>query len=391
MTNLENYGFDNELQQIYDMVWNYSRDKLHPLWQKMDEEDVFPNQEFRALSDIGLLGITAPEEFGGAGMDEIAQVIVAEAMGYWNHTMAANYLAHDNLCVNNLLRNGSDDIKQRFVTRLSDGSAIGCLGITEPGAGSDALGSMKTTAVRDGDDYIVNGRKIFITNGPCADVIMFYAKTAPELGAHGISAFVIDKDTPGFSVAQKMPKMGWKGSETGELVFDNVRVPAANMVGEENKGVGIVMSGLNIERVVLAASTIGMAQRALDISVQYAKDRVQFDRPIASFQMVQSMLADMYTGVETMRSFVYQLAKEVSQMKPGEGGRGEIHKRTAAAVLHCGRTLMQILDMGVQIHGGMGFITESEINWLYRSGKIYEIGAGTNEVRKGIIAGELLK
>ena len=391
MTNLTNYGFDSDLQQIYDMIWNYSRDELHPLWQKMDEEDWFPEEQFRKLSEIGVLGITAPEEYGGAGLDEIAQVMAAEAMSYWNHTMCANYLAHDNLCVNNLLRNGSDDIKERFVTRLADGSAIGCLGITEPGAGSDALGSMKTTAMRDDDDYLINGRKMFITNGPCADIIMLYAKTNPKLGAHGISAFVLDADTPGFSVAQKLSKIGWKGSETGEFVFDNCRVPAANMVGEENQGVGIVMSGLNIERVVLAASTVGIAQRALDISVQYAKDREQFNRPIGSFQMVQSMLADMYTGVETMRSFVYQLSKEVSQMKKGEGGRGEIHKRTAAAVLHCGRTLMQILDMGVQIHGGMGFITESEINWLYRSGKIYEIGAGTNEVRKGIIAGELLK
>ncbi|MEW5008081.1 MAG: acyl-CoA dehydrogenase family protein [Cycloclasticus sp.] len=391
MVNLEQYGFTQEHQQVYDMVYKYSRDELYPLSEKMDNDDWFPEAQFRKMSEVGILGLTVPEEYGGPGMDLFSQAFACEAMSIWNHTMAGNYLASDNLCINNILRNASEELKQKYLPGFCDGSYIGALGLTEPGAGSDALGSMATTARLDGDHYVLNGRKMFITNGPVADVLLVYAKTDPDKGAHGISAFIVEKDFPGFSVAQKLVKMGWRGSETGELVFDDCRVPVANMVGEKNNGVSIVMSGLNIERVVLSSHCIGIAERALEISIDYAKQRQQFKKPIATFQMVQAMIAEMYTDLELMRCMTYQLLKEVNELEQGGGGRGEIHMRTAAVALHAGRACMRILDNGVQIHGGMGFMWESEINRLYRTGKILEIGAGTNEVRKLIIAGELLK
>ena len=391
MVNLEQYGFTQEHQQVYDMVYKYSRDELYPLSEKMDNDDWFPEAQFRKMSEVGILGLTVPEEYGGPGMDLFSQAFACEAMSIWNHTMAGNYLASDNLCINNILRNASEELKQKYLPGFCDGSYIGALGLTEPGAGSDALGSMATTARLDGDHYVLNGRKMFITNGPVADVLLVYAKTDPDKGAHGISAFIVEKDFPGFSVAQKLVKMGWRGSETGELVFDDCKVPVANMVGEKNNGVSIVMSGLNIERVVLSSHCIGIAERALEISIDYAKQRQQFKKPIATFQMVQAMIAEMYTDLELMRCMTYQLLKEVNELEQGGGGRGEIHMRTAAVALHAGRACMRILDNGVQIHGGMGFMWESEINRLYRTGKILEIGAGTNEVRKLIIAGELLK
>jgi len=391
MVDLKKYGFTQEHQQVYDMVYKYSRDELYPLSGKMDNDDWFPEEQFRKMSEVGILGLTVPEQYGGAGMDLFSQAFACEAMSVWNHTMAGNYLASDNLCINNILRNASEKLKQKYLPGFCDGSYIGALGLTEPGAGSDALGSMATTARLEGDHYVLNGRKIFITNGPVADVLLVYAKTDPDKGAHGISAFIVEKDFPGFSVAQKLVKMGWRGSETGELVFDECKVPVENLVGKENDGVSIVMSGLNIERVVLSSHCIGIAERALEISIDYAKQRQQFNKPIAAFQMVQAMIADMYTDLELMRCMTYQLLKEVNELEQGGGGRGEIHMRTAAVALHAGRACMRILDNGVQIHGGMGFMWESEINRLYRTGKVLEIGAGTNEVRKLIIAGELLK
>ena len=391
MTDLKKYGFDENHQAIYDMVDRYSREVLHPLSGKMDRDDWFPQDEYRKMAELGILGVTVPEKWGGAGLDEVAQGFIAEAMSKWNSSMAANYLASDNLCVNNILRNGNDFQREKYLPGFCSGEHIGALGLTEPGAGSDALGAMATKAVKAGDHYVLNGRKMFITNGPCADIILVYAKTAPELGPHGISAFIVEKEFAGYQVAQKLDKMGWRGSETSELVFEDCMVPAENLLGEENKGVAITMSGLNIERVILAAHCLGIAERALEISVDYAKSRKQFGRPIGDFQLVQAMLADMYTDVETIRCQTYQMMKEVNDLEVGAGGRGEIHLRTASNALHAGRRTMQVLDNGVQIHGGMGFMMESEINRLYRIGKLLEIGAGTTQVRQLIIGGELLK
>lgn len=388
---LQSFGFSADHQAAYDLAYRYAREQLHDLAPRMDKEDWFPEDAFRALAGQGLLGMTVPAEYGGAGLDVLSQCFVCEAVAYWNHTIAASMLASDNLCLHNLVRNASDEQKARYLPRFCDGRAIGALGMTEPGAGSDALGSMATTARRDGDHYVLNGRKLFITNGPVADVLLVYAKTAPEKKQHGISAFIVEKTYPGFTVAQKLDKMGWRGSPTGELVFDECRVPAVNRVGAENAGVGIMMSGLDIERVIGAFYAVGMAQRALDLALEQAAQRKQFGRAIGEFQLVQGMLADMYTDVETMRALTYQVGREIANLEVGEGGRGAVHKRSAAAVLFAGRACMRVLDNAVQIHGGMGFMFETEANRLYRSGKVMEIGAGTNQVRQLIIAGELLK
>ena len=390
-TSLVDYGFDPDYQAVYDTAWRYARERLHPLAARMDREDWFPDAEFRAMADAGLLGVTVPPVYGGAGMSVLAQCFICEAVSYWNHAIGASLLASDNLCLDNLVRNANEEQRARYLPRFCDGSAIGALGMTEPGAGSDALGSMATTARRDGDAYVLDGRKLFITNGPVADVLLVYAKTAPEKKQHGISAFIVEKTFPGFRVAQHLDKMGWRGSPTGELVFDQLRVPAANLVGAENAGVGIMMSGLDLERVIGAFYGLGLAQRALDLSVEYATVRRQFGRPIGDFQLVQGMLADMYTDVETIRALTYQVGREVTNLPPGAGGRGTVHLRSAAAVLHAGRACMRVLDLAVQVHGGMGFMNESEVNRLYRSGKVLEIGAGTTQVRQLIVAGELLK
>jgi isovaleryl-CoA dehydrogenase len=238
---------------------------------------------------------------------------------------------------------------------------------------------------------VLNGSKTYITNGPVADVLLVYAKTDKEKGPHGISAFIVEKGMPGFSVAQKLVKMGYRGSQTGELVFDECRVPAANRVGEENRGVSIVMSGLDLERAMISPLCLGIAERALELSVDYAQTRRQFGKPIGSFQMVQSMLADMYVLVETMRTFTYRVLAEAAPLEVGGGGRGDIHMQTAASVMYAADSVHKVLDLAVQLHGGIGYIWESEINRLYRSTKLLEIGAGTTEVRKMIISGELLK
>ncbi|MCC7121929.1 MAG: acyl-CoA dehydrogenase family protein [Gammaproteobacteria bacterium] len=389
--NLVEYGFDADYQAVYDMAWRYARENLHALAPRMDREDWFPEAEFRAMAEAGLLGVTVPTEYGGAGLDVLAQGFICEAVSYWNHGLAGSLLASDNLCLDNLVRNANAEQKARYLPLFCTGRAIGALGMTEPGAGSDALGSMATRATRDGDHYVLNGRKLFITNGPVADVLLVYAKTAPERRTHGISAFIVEKTFPGFRVAQHLDKMGWRGSPTGELVFDDVRVPVANRVGEENGGAGIMMSGLDVERVIGAFYGVGLAQRALDIAVEYATVRRQFERPIGDFQMVQTMLADMYADVATMRALAYQVGREVAHLPPGAAGRGVVHKRSAAAILHAGRACMRVLDLAVQIHGGMGFMNESEVNRLYRSGKVLEIGAGTTQVRQMIVAAELLK
>ena len=389
--NLSSFGFDGDHQAVFDLAYRYAQDNLYSLCEKMDNEEWFPEKEFRSMADAGLLGVTVPTQFGGGGMDVLYQCFVCEALAYWNHTLAASVLASDNLCVDNLVRNGSGMQKEQYFPKFCDGSYIGALGMTEPGAGSDALGSMSTTANRVGDEYILNGRKLFITNGPVADVLLVYAKTDREKNKHGISAFIVEKGFEGFSVAQKLDKMGWRGSPTGELVFDDCRVPVGNLVGEENRGNIIMMSGLDVERVIGAFYALGITQRALDLSLDYARDRKQFGVSIGNFQMVQALLADMYTDLETMRALTYQLGREIQNISRGEGGRGVVHKRSAAAVLHAGRASMRVLDSAVQIHGGMGFMRESEVNRLYRSGKVLEIGAGTNQVRQLIVANELLR
>ena len=385
------FDLSDDQREVLDAADTYARNELYPLAEKMDADESWPDAAFRKLGRDGYFGITTPAELGGLGSDLFTSGLVLQAFSRWNHALGLSWVAHENLCANNILRNANDAQKKKYLPGLSNGDLIGGLGLTEPGAGSDALGSMRTTARRDGDHYVLNGSKIFITNSPVADVLLVYAKTAPEKGAHGISAFIIEKDYPGFRVAQKLVKMGFRGSQTGELVFDECRVPAENLVGEENRGVAIVMSGLDLERAMISPICLGIAERALDLCIDYAKTRVQFGKPIAEFQMIQSKLADIYVWVETMRTFNYRVLAAANAVESGEGGRGQIHALTAASVMYTAETMNKVLDEAVQIFGGYGYIWESEINRLFRATKLLEIGAGTTEVRKLIIAGELLK
>ncbi|MCA9505430.1 MAG: acyl-CoA dehydrogenase family protein [Myxococcales bacterium] len=385
------FRLDDDQRAILDAADRYARERLAPLARRMDDEEWWPDAEFRALGRDGYLGITVAPELGGAGLDLMASGLVLQAFSRFNPALALSWVAHENLCMNNVLRNGSPAQVERWVPGLSKGELIGCLGLTEPGAGSDALGSMATTAVRDGDDYVLNGRKLYITNGPVADLCLLYAKTDAARGAHGITAFVVEMDRPGVTVAQKLIKMGFRGSQTAELAFDDCRVPAANVIGRENEGVKCVMSGLDLERAMISPICVGMAERALELALAHAKDRRQFGQPIASFQMIQSRLAEMSTLVDTMRIFNYHTLAELNDLPPGEGGRGEVHRLSATSVLYCADGLNRVLDHAAQIHGGAAYVWETEINRLYRGIKLLEIGAGTTEVRKMIIAQELLK
>lgn len=378
-------------REILDQADRFARNELYPLSERMDNEEWWPEEAFPKIGAQGFFGITVAEEYGGLGQDLVTAGVVLQAFSRWNHALSLSVVAHDNLCMNNIYRNANEDLRRKYLPDLCSGKKVGALGLTEPGAGSDALGSMRTTAKRDGDHYVLNGSKIYITNGAVADTLLVYAKTDPDAGAKGISAFIVEKDYPGFSVAQKLTKMGYRGSQTAELVFDNCRVPAENLVGEENRGVAVVMSGLDLERAMISPICLGVAERALELSIEYAQTRQQFGKPIGSFQMVQSMLAEMYVLVESMRSFNYKVLAEAAEMEVGGGGRGNIHALTAASVMYCANACHDVLDRGIQIHGGSGYIWESEMNRLYRSIKLLEIGAGTTEVRKMIIAGELLK
>ncbi len=385
------FGLSFEQQEILDGATRFAEQELHPLQGRMDDEDWWPPEVMPALGRMGYLGVTMPERFGGADSDFFASGLITQGLARFNPAVALSYIAHENLCANNIARNGSEELRSRVLPGLCSGAAIGALGLTEPGAGSDALGAMATTARRDGGEYVLNGRKLYITNGPVADIVLVYAKTDKSRGAKGISAFVVERGMPGFVVAQKLDKMGFRGSTTAELVFDDCRVPAANLVGEENRGVGIVMSGLDLERAIVAMINLGMAERALDLAVEHAKTRQQFGRRIGEFQLVQGKLADMYATIEAMRALCYRTLAAGNALDRDGGGRGDIHKLTAAAILFAAEACSRVVSDAVQVFGGMGYMRETEVNRLYRASKLLEIGAGTTEIRKLIIAGELLR
>lgn len=372
---------DPEQREILEQVDRFARNELHPLQERMDRDEWWPEHVFGAIGSHGYLGVTAPVELGGAGLDFFASGLVVQALARWNPAVALSVLAHENLCLDNVLANADEELRERYVPGMCDGSIVGALGLTEPGAGSDALGGMRATARRDGDHYVLDGTKLFITNGPIADVVLTYAKTEPAAGAHGISAFLVPTDAPGFAVTQKLEKMGFRGSQTAEIVLDGCRVPAANLVGAEGRGVAVVMSGLDLERIGLAFMIVGMAERALELTIDYARSRRQFDRAIAEFQLVQGMVADSYAELESLRSFTYHVGGEAGRAGP---------RRAAALVLQAGLVVMRIVDRALQVHGGGGYIWETEVNRLYRAGKLLQIGAGTNEVRRVIIARDLL-
>src|SRR5262245_8275665 len=367
----------DEIRGLVDHAAAYFFEKLYPLQQRMDDEEWFPEAEFRALGKMGFMGITVPPEYGGQGLNYLTAGLIGEVMAIANPALCFSWTSHDNLCLDGLYRNGTEEQRRRYVPRMCAGELIGGLGMTEPGAGSDALGSMRTTARRDGDHYILNGTKLFITNGPVADVLIVYAKTAPERGGRGISAFIVEKGFPGFSVAQKLDKMGFRGCPTGELLFEDCIVPAENLLGTENEGHIVMMSGLDVERCLSAPLCIGPAQRALDLALDHARTRRQFGKPIGEFQLIQAKLADMYLAIESARTFLYRVLRECDAMSINDAGRGEIHKLSAAALMHASRAGTFVMDAAVQIFGGSGYMRDTEINRLYRTTKVMEIGAGT--------------
>ena len=387
----DQFGLNEEQEAILEAADKFGKKELYPLAEKMDNEEWWPEGIFKKMADAGLLGLTIDPKYGGAGMSYLQAGLVCQAFGRWNHAIALSWVAHDNLCLDNIYRNGSDYIKEKYLPGLCSGKLIGALGLTEPGSGSDSLGSMRTSAIKKDDHYVLNGSKTYITNGSIADIILVYAKTDLNKKNKGITAFVIETDNPGFKVVSKLKKMGYRGSQTTELFFEDFKVPNENVLGIEGKGHITVMNGLDSERAMIAPICLGISERALDISVEYSKIREQFGKPISSFQMIQSKLAEMYTLVQSIRSLVYSVLSQCDTIDKKEFGKGKIHMNTAASVMFASSTTNKILEETVQIHGGMGYMWESEANRLYRSSKLLDIGAGTTEVRKMIISKELLK
>ena len=386
-----NFELTEEHKMIRDAARDFAKTELLPGVIERDENQSFPTEQIKKLGELGFMGMMVDPKYGGAGMKYMQAGLVCQAFGRWNHAIALSWVAHDNLCLDNIYRNGSEFIKNKYLPGLCSGELIGALGLTEPGSGSDSLGSMRTSAKKEGDHYILNGSKTYITNGSIADIILVYAKTDFNQKNKGITAFVIETKNPGFKVVSKLKKMGFRGSQTTELFFENFKVPADNILGKEGEGHVTVMNGLDSERAMIAPICLGISERALEISIEYAKIREQFGKPISSFQMIQSKLADMYTMVQSIKGLVYNVLSECDNTDKKEFGRGKIHMNTAASVMYASSTSNKILDETVQIHGGMGYMWESEANRLYRSSKLLDIGAGTTEVRKMIISKELLK
>lgn len=383
------FQLSDEQRMIKETVHKWSVNELGPLQEKIDEEDWFPPHFFKKCAEIGILGITITEKYGGLGGDVLMQTLAIEEMSRICPALAMTYGAHSNLCAHNIHSNASEALKEKYLPPLVRGEKIGAMALTEPNAGSDAM-SIRTRACRQGDHYLLKGTKIFITNGPVADTLLVYAKTAPEQGAKGISAFIVEKGFPGFSVSRTLKKCGMRGSPTGELIFEDCPVPAENLVGQENQGVHVMTSGLDVERIVLAGGSIGMAQQALEYSIRYSVEREQFGQPIANFQMIQQKLADMYARTEAARLLVYRAA-DLAQKAP-RGGKGtELNRLAAAAILLAAETATWVCDQAIQIHGGYGYCLEFPVQKLWRDAKLYEIGAGTSEIRRMIIARELTR
>lgn len=383
------FDLSEEQRILKDTVHRFVDKELIAVAEKIDEADRIPGKIRRNLGALGVMGLTIPEEYGGASAGVLDSVLVMEELGRGSAAVAMSWMAHAILCSHNICCHGDEKIKQKYLPDLCTGKAIGALAITEPGAGSDAVG-ITTTAKKKGKEYILNGTKTFITNGPIADVIVLYAKTDPSKKSRGITAFIIEKGFEGFSVSKEIKKMGHRGSPTGQLTLEDCRVPEENVLLGENKGVTVMMNNLDIERTVFAAGAVGVAQAAMEESVQYADVREQFGRPIGKFQMIQAKLADMYTEIEAARLLTYKAA--IMAEKFNRGGKGtEIHKLAAAALLFAGDVGDRVTKEAIQIFGGYGYTLEYPVNRLYRDAKLYTIGAGTAEIRRTIIARELLK
>ncbi|MGH7000594.1 MAG: isovaleryl-CoA dehydrogenase [Stellaceae bacterium] len=377
------FDLGSEIEMLRDSVRNFAAAEIAPLAAEIDRTDAFPRQLWPKMGKLGLHGITVEEEFGGAGMGYVAHVVAMEEVSRGSASVGLSYGAHSNLCVNQIRRNGTAAQKRKYLPKLISGEHVGALAMSETGAGSDVV-AMATRAEKKGDRYVLNGSKMWITNGTDADTLVVYAKTDPAAGPRGITAFLIEKGMKGFRVAQKLDKLGMRGSPTAELVFDDCAVPAENVLGQLNEGVRVLMSGLDYERVVLAGGPLGIMQACLDAVIPYLHDRKQFGKPIGEFQLMQGKLADMYTELNAARAYVYAVARACD--------RGQTTRKDAAgAILYAAERATQIALQAIQTLGGNGYINEFPTGRLLRDAKLYEIGAGTSEIRRMLIGRELFE
>lgn len=378
-----NFGLGETTDLLRDTVMTFSADEIAPLAEATDRDNLFPRQLWPKLGELGLLGITVEEDYGGSGMGYLEHCVAMEEISRASASVGLSYGAHSNLCVNQIRRNGREDQKRRYLPKLISGEHVGALAMSEPGAGSDVVG-MRTRAEKKGDRYVLNGSKMWITNGPVAEVLVVYAKTDPGAGSRGITAFLIEKGFKGFGTAQKLDKLGMRGSDTCELVFEDCEVPEENVLGQVGEGVGVLMSGLDYERAVLAAGPLGIMQACMDIVVPYVHEREQFGKPIGAFQLMQGKLADMYTTMNASKAYVYTVAKACD--------RGETTRKDAAgAILYAAEKATWMALEAIQCLGGNGYINDYPTGRLLRDAKLYEIGAGTSEVRRMLIGRELFE
>ena len=377
-----NFGFNQDLNQLKDTVYKFAQNEIAPLAKEVDENNEFPNFLWEKFGELGLLGITADEDYGGTGLNYLSHCIVMEEISRASASIGLSYGAFSNLCVNQINRNGNHEQKNKYLPELCSGKKIGALAMSEPNSGSDVV-SMSLHAEKQGNKtYLLNGTKMWITNGPDADVLIIYAKTDPSAGSKGITAFIVEKDMVGFSVGKKIDKLGMRGSNTSELIFDNCEVPEDNILGNPGDGASILMSGLDFERVVLAAGPLGIMASALDTVIPYTQERKQFGKSIGQFQLIQGKIADMYTTLNACRSYVYAVASACD--------RGETTRKDAAGcILYAAEKATSITLDAIQILGGNGYTKDYPVERLLRDAKLYEIGAGTSEIRRMLIGREI--